>query len=420
MADLFLGKFTVGNDEYEVIEEDYLEIPDDIPADMIIAAAKQYAVLRMSRQDPAPSYKTSKLRNDDNFTRGQVPRFTGTFLIFDGNNLAHRCRHVFNLSFGGQDVSILYGVLRVISSTLAAYSDIKACAVCWDGGTPKFRKEASPEYKATRSHDEDDSYHDFLRQIKLLHAILPDFGVASLRKIGCEADDLMAGIAAQADRDTHTIIITSDQDLQQLVNYHVSIQNPNKDFLLTFENFKEQVGVAKNDYLLYKSLIGDSSDNLPGVKGIGPKTAVKLIEDYHSPSNMLNIANGVGDLEQYPVMSPSIAAKLSAFGLEGFKRMYRTVRLDRDLCGARHFTRNELELNWHPYNRLRAIKFLKTYMFASLMDPQVYQAFGNLGDPRECLLRSAEFYNYPDIRMPVYSEFRKPVEVADQSSLRPS
>lgn len=140
-------------------------------------------------------------------------------LIIDGNNLAHRARHSFNLSNAGVDTSVIYGFLHVLTSYMRRYNP-DAILVAWDYGIPEFRRVAVPEYKANRKHDDDpEDYQDFLRQMRELSSILPKCGILSVRHSGAEADDIMSQ-ASQLSVD-EAYIITSDKDLLQCVRKSV-------------------------------------------------------------------------------------------------------------------------------------------------------------------------------------------------------
>lgn len=403
MADLFLGEFEVGGEVYEVLEEDYFNLPDDIDADLIIRAVKQAAVARASyeaKRSRPTKLRGSKLSSLDE--ESDIDRFTDTAIIFDGNNLAHKCRHTFNLSYQGQDTSVVYGVLKVIQATVRTYPNVSLIAVCWDYGVPSYRKEASEEYKSKRSHDGDDTYEDFIRQLTILDKALPDMGVLSLRLPNCEADDLMAALASLTSGDCLNVLISSDADLLQCVNYHTVVNADSKKPNITLDNFEARVGVAKSNYLTFKAMKGDSSDNLSGIAGVGESTAKKLIDAYGSPSNIINAANGLNP--EAAKMSDKLAEKVRAFGLDGFKRAYTTIRLDYDLVGARGYITRQFKL-WKPYNRLKTVGFLKRWLFTSLLDPQFYDIFKELKPPDT--LRGQH-----DIRLPLtLNSKRQPIDL---------
>src|SRR5512139_1910981 len=112
-------------------------------------------------------------------------------IIIDANHLAHRCRHVFNLSNKGVDVSVTYGFLKVMGSIIDKFKP-QSVIVCWDGGIPEHRRKCYPEYKASRDHGDPLEYVEFERQCDELYGYaLPMMGVVNIRRMGIEADDLM-------------------------------------------------------------------------------------------------------------------------------------------------------------------------------------------------------------------------------------
>lgn len=205
-----------------------------------------------------------------------------TTLIVDGNNLAHRVRYTFSLDYRGEDTSVTYGFIRVLVADIHKLN-ISSVIVCWDGGTPAFRKELVPEYKANRTRDWTDlEVESFYGQIKDLRRVLPAMGVVNLFKKGVEADDLMY----QASRtiDDACIIYTGDGDLLQAVTAdgRVQVYMPVKESMVNWDNFKELVGVEPKHFLDFRTMKGDASDNIKGVPGIGEKLAADVLETYGS------------------------------------------------------------------------------------------------------------------------------------------
>ena len=206
-----------------------------------------------------------------------------TLYLLDSYGLIYRSYFAFVshplTNKAGENVSALYGFFRSLAMMLKTYRPHYFLAA-FDSRTPTFRHEWYPEYKATR----DKTPEDLHAQIPHIEKILTTLGIACLRKDGFEADDIIATLARRAEKDgRRCVIISGDKDLAQLVGDFVSVLKPDKTEALAqwgVEEVKEHWGVAPAQMLDYLSLIGDSSDNIPGVKGIGPKTAVKLLRDY--------------------------------------------------------------------------------------------------------------------------------------------
>lgn len=209
-----------------------------------------------------------------------------TVILVDGNNLAHRARHVYKLSHLGQDTSILYGVLRSLAGYYKRFKPYRI-VVCFDHGYPASRKQLVPTYKAGRAeaHAEDIEWIEALRQLNKLYEWLPKFGIMTCKIEGYEADDLIAAYSStvpnlfQGDHQ-RVLVVSGDKDMYQLVNHSVDVCDPNSnlaDRFVTVESFEQFVGVPQHSYLLYRALVGDDSDKIPGVKGIGPGKAKKLL-----------------------------------------------------------------------------------------------------------------------------------------------
>ena len=206
-----------------------------------------------------------------------------TLYLLDSYGLIYRSYFAFIshplTNKAGENVSALYGFFRSLAMILKTYRPQYFLAA-FDSRTPTFRHEWYPEYKATR----DKTPEDLHAQIPHIEKILTTLGITCLRKDGFEADDIIATLACRAAREgRRCVIISGDKDLAQLVGDFVSVLKPDKSEALAhcgIEEVKEHWGVAPAQMLDYLSLIGDASDNIPGVKGIGPKTAVKLLQDY--------------------------------------------------------------------------------------------------------------------------------------------
>ncbi len=155
-------------------------------------------------------------------------------------------------------------------------------AVAWDKSktATSKRKAIFPEYKAGRTRPPD----DFFAQIPLLHELLESFGWPVIELDHYEADDIIGTISVQAaDKDIDTLIISGDYDMMQLLSSHTSVYiNKKGSDMMRFSEaeFEEKYGVKLEQFVDYKALVGDSSDNIPGVRGIGPKAAQTLLGEY--------------------------------------------------------------------------------------------------------------------------------------------
>ena len=179
----------------------------------------------------------------------------------------------------GQNVSALFGFFRNIHNILKSFNP-SYMAAAFDSRIPTFRHEKYAEYKATRAKTPD----DLKAQFPWVEDCLRILGIPVVRKDGFEADDVIATIAKACEKaGRKCVILSGDKDLQQLVNDYIHILKPDKvkvwaemDRQAVLENW----GVGPEKLLDLLSLTGDAADNVPGVKGCGEKTAVKLLSEY--------------------------------------------------------------------------------------------------------------------------------------------
>jgi DNA polymerase-1 len=200
----------------------------------------------------------------------------------------------------GNNSSAVFGFFRTLLSIMQQQSP-ESLAVVFDSMTPTFRHEKYPAYKATREKAPDDLH----AQVPMIEEILRAMKVPQLRQNGVEADDIIATYATRAASEGWPcVIITGDKDLMQLVGKSVSAMVPEKSggyAEVGPGEVEEKFGVAPEHILDYLSLVGDQSDNVPGVKGIGPKGAVDLIRNFGSLEGIY------GNLDQ---LSPKQQEKL--------------------------------------------------------------------------------------------------------------
>lgn len=204
--------------------------------------------------------------------------------IIDGKSVFYRGYYAMP-GLSTKDGTPTGGVYGFAVMALEVIKRLKPDYVCVAWDKPKTnirrRKEIYPEYKAGRKPPPP----DFYEQIPLLHELLDAFGWPLYEFDDYEADDIMGTLAVQATKqDIETMLITSDMDMLQLVNLHVSVYAIKKGLsnieLFKPESFTEKYGISPTQFLDLKSLMGDSSDNIPGVPGIGEKGAIELLKQY--------------------------------------------------------------------------------------------------------------------------------------------
>ncbi|MGH9856356.1 MAG: 5'-3' exonuclease [Acidobacteriota bacterium] len=215
-------------------------------------------------------------------------------LLIDGNAILHRAYHAYPplTNPKGEVINAVYGFFAML---LTVYADQKPdyLVVCFDRGAPTFRMNMFAGYHADRPKMAD----DFVPQVQLVHEILEKMQVQMFGLDGYEADDLIGTIATEMRNEamSETIIVTGDRDLLQLVNPQVKVLMPLNGFTKTmlFDEaaIEEKYGVHPRQFIDYKALIGDASDGYPGVTGIGPKSAAKLLQEYGTFENLYEKVN---------------------------------------------------------------------------------------------------------------------------------
>ncbi len=184
----------------------------------------------------------------------------------------------------GEPVNALYGFARMIEKVRDEY-DPDYLAVAFDGPGELERRRIYRDYKADRPPMPE----PLQRQIPLIEQLLDAQGVPRLSSTGHEADDVLAALARQAEqRGIETIIVTTDKDAEQLINEHTSVLHVHKDreVLMDPETLKERKGMTPEQVVDMMALAGDTTDNVPGVPGVGPKTAQALICKFGSIENL--------------------------------------------------------------------------------------------------------------------------------------
>ena len=218
-------------------------------------------------------------------------------MLIDMNNLAHRVFHTPQAMLStkaGEPSGVILGVLNSIKGVIEKFPDTTKVIACWDGGRSEWRKEIYPLYKAQRDYgktdvEKADNYEKLWKQMATLHEVLPMFNIRSVKVDKQEADDLIAS-ACKILPGTK-LIVTSDKDMLQLISSEVSVYSPLKDKVgkvIGMLDFYDETGVTQESYIGYRALVGDTSDNISGVPGIGDVTAKNLMSKYGHIDNLLN------------------------------------------------------------------------------------------------------------------------------------
>lgn len=210
------------------------------------------------------------------------------FVIIDGNSLMHRAFHALPLmGFDGVYTNAVHGFLTMLLKVIKE-EDARYCAVCFDEHGPTFRHTAYPAYKAGRNP----TPPELISQFSLIRELLPQLGIASYSLQGYEADDLLGTLSLQAEgQGVKPLLLTGDRDALQLVDGITELMFTRKGITETIrftpETIRETYGFGPEQVTDWKGMAGDSSDNIPGIPGVGDKTAVKLLQKYGTLENTL-------------------------------------------------------------------------------------------------------------------------------------
>jgi len=289
-------------------------------------------------------------------------------IVIDSNAVIHRAFHALPplTTKKGELVNAIYGFLLVFFKAIKEFQPDFVVAT-FDFPAPTFRHEKYKLYKATRKKAPQELYD----QIPKIKEILEGFNVQIFEKQGFEADDLIGTISKAAPKkqilpEIETIILTGDLDALQLVDKNTKVYALRKGLkdtvLYDKEGVKEKYdGLTPEDLIDYKALRGDPSDNIPGVPGVGEKTAIFLIKEFGTLENLYK------ELEQNSEKAKEIKESLrkklldykeQAFISKMLAEINQSVPIEFDLEKCR----------WPDYNKDRVIQLFKNYEFQTLID----------------------------------------------------
>lgn len=200
-------------------------------------------------------------------------------VLIDGSSYMYRAFYALPplTSPKGEPTGAIYGFIRMLSSLIKEVNP-DYIAVVFDLSKKTFRHKKVKSYKATRQETP-----DLLKeQIPKIKEILKLWGIKVLELEGYEADDIIATLTKKFKNSYEVLIVSPDKDMIQLVDKNVKLLNPIQNIIYDVEKVKEKYGIFPNQFVDYQSIVGDSVDNIKGVKGVGKKTAVSLLNQYGS------------------------------------------------------------------------------------------------------------------------------------------
>lgn len=304
-------------------------------------------------------------------------------VILDSHGIIFRSfyalRDILTVRRTGEPVAAVFGFAN---SLLTVFNDLQPTHViaAWDASSETFRKELDDQYKATRRPTPDELVPQFDRVRELLDA----FHIPLVERAGYEADDILGTFARQAaDQGIETVIVTLDNDIVQLVEPHIRVymyRLYQRDYVMYDEDaVRAKWGFEPRQMIDYKALVGDSSDNIPGVKGIGEKGAKALIEEWGSLEGMI---------EHLEELKPPRAQKALTAGLDDAQRSKALATIVTEVP--------ELELSLdgaevQDYDRPRVLTLFQELEFRSLMNRLPQSTRSTTSAPPEGLAAAGDY-----------------------------
>jgi DNA polymerase-1 len=276
---------------------------------------------------------------------------SSSLLIVDGYGFIFRAYHVQPSLFSptGVPVGAIYGFTSMLLKLIAEFKPERAIIVL-DHGSKNFRHNLYKDYKANRPPAPD----DLIIQFKLIREAAAALNFHVLEKEGFEADDIIATLARMAvEAAKEATVVSSDKDLMSLMSNHIKIYDPVKAKYISTEDVKVKFGVAPEKIREVQALMGDASDNIPGVAGIGPKTAAVLIDQFGTVESLFNSIDQLKNPRQKDLLTK---------GKDNALISWQLVGLDQDVP-------IDVEINsllWSPPDSNKISSFLNRFGFKSL------------------------------------------------------
>ncbi|UOE99730.1 DNA polymerase I [Bdellovibrio reynosensis] len=259
----------------------------------------------------------------------------------------------------GVPVNAIYGFLSMIIKLLKEENP-EYLVFCYDRKEPSFRKELYADYKAHRS----DMPEDLAKQVPYIKQLADVLGVPSYEIPGYEADDIIGGLTKWGrHHDMEVFIVSGDKDFGQLIQDHVYLYDTMKDVKYDAKGVFEKWGIRPDQFIDYLAIVGDASDNVPGVKGIGEKGAIKLLEQFKT---LEDIYENIDKVEGKSVKEKLIASKENAFLSKKLVTIETNVAVSDDYNSYRlkPFKTEELKALLHELN----FKTFEKSLFGTVSD----------------------------------------------------
>ncbi|PZL87459.1 DNA polymerase I [Pantoea sp. ARC270] len=332
-------------------------------------------------------------------------------ILVDGSSYLYRAYHAFPplTNSAGEPTGAMYGVLNMLKSLLAQYNPSHV-AVVFDAKGKTFRDELFEHYKSHRPPMPD----DLRAQIEPLHEMVRAMGLPLLAVSGVEADDVIGTLALEAEKKGRSVLIsTGDKDMAQLVSPGITLINTMTNTILGPEEVEQKYGVPPALIIDFLAMMGDSSDNIPGVPGVGEKTAQALLQGLGSMQTIYDNLDKVADLsfrgaktmatkleqnrevaflsyqlatiktdvelaqpcEELTVTDPDIEALQSLFSRYEFKRWLSDLQDGKWLQGKKSNTQAQKALSDEPAPVLETSSVLPTDNYVTILDQALFDSW---------------------------------------------
>ncbi|HCP25682.1 MULTISPECIES: DNA polymerase I [Pantoea] len=332
-------------------------------------------------------------------------------ILVDGSSYLYRAYHAFPplTNSAGEPTGAMYGVLNMLKSLLVQYSPTHV-AVVFDAKGKTFRDELFEHYKSHRPPMPD----DLRSQIEPLHEMVRAMGLPLLAVSGVEADDVIGTLALEAEKKGHAVLIsTGDKDMAQLVTPGITLINTMTNTILGPEEVEQKYGVPPSLIIDFLAMMGDSSDNIPGVPGVGEKTAQALLQGLGGMQSIYDNLDKVADLsfrgaktmaakleqnrdvaflsyqlatiktdveldqpcEALTVSEPDVNALQALFSRFEFKRWLTDLQEGKWLQGTKSNRQAQQVLTDEPVASVEATSLLSSDGYITILDQQTLDAW---------------------------------------------
>jgi len=276
------------------------------------------------------------------------------FLI-DGTAVIYRAFFAFIrnplINSKGQNTSALYGTVNSFLKLVEKYN-VDLVAVSFDRKEKTFRHKITETYKANRPP----APQELIQQVQPIKDFFLKIDLPEISCAGYEADDVLATLAERYKTDHEIIIVTGDKDFSQLVDDRVVLYDPFKEEILDEHGIEKKYGLKPEKFVDYLAICGDTSDNIPGISGIGPKGAVKLLSEFET---LENIYKNLDQVKSDNVKKKLLDSKENAFMSQKLARIVRDVPLDLPEIEQMRFSQENLK---------KAVSLLKDYELNSIVN----------------------------------------------------